>query len=483
MNYYIVKLLNTHIKNFLAAVLLLTIWAGCDENNTETMPFAAYFNTSGDQKPTGWSIDYDKTGLFVVIESVGDWVLSLSYPPGGASGWCTVQNNVSLNGSGNKNVWIATTVNTGNNRRAATITVSGKDGEVKLELTQNGNGGSATETLSASFTGSQPLAWDAAGISLAVTSNTSWNVSFSYPAGTPAWCSTAGNTGSGSQNVQINTTSNSSETLRSATVTLTSASSTKTVSLTLTQNGKGAAPVLKGRWELPKIEDSAWFLEYTKGVFAMEYDISKKHSKWVAWPLYAGHFGNSGRTNAWQQDSRIPANARATDGDFPDGYDKGHMCSSGERTQSREMNEQTFFYSNMSPQKSDLNQGIWNQLELFERTWAQKAGDTLYICCGGAITNNQPIIRYSNDLAIPKYYFKVILRKRGANTWNAIGFWFENKDYSDRDKAYFLSQLNTLMKSVDEIEALTGLDFFYALPADIQTRVEAEKNKGDWNWN
>jgi len=56
----------------------------------------------------------------------------------------------------------------------------------------------------------------------------------------------------------------------------------------------------------------------------------------------------------------------------------------------------------MSPQKSSLNQGIWSQLESFEREWARQEGDTLYICCGGAITGGQPLTGYENGLAIPK---------------------------------------------------------------------------------
>lgn len=427
--------------------------------------------------------------------------MSIGYPEGADGGWSQIYQSpdpATIEGLGNDARWIAVDANPSASQRLAYITVLADGRDIVLTLTQRSaddpddpdlddpdpdDPDQDDPSLAIAFATSGQIAWDSDGVSVNVTSNTDWAVSFTYPTGTTPWCSTTTTNGSGDQSVWVGVPQNTLVSSRSATVTVTAGQLVR--SLSLTQGGKtppNPPGFYAGRIELPLIVDQQWFLEYTLGQFAMEYDCSKKHSKWVAWQLHAGSFGSSGRTNAWRQDSRIPVQYQATDADFPSGYDKGHMCSSGERTASREMNQQTFFYSNMSPQNSGLNQGVWLQLENYEREWAQVSGDTLYICCGGAITNGLHILKYSNGLAIPKYNFKVILRKKKNGTYNAIGFWYENKDYGTRTKAYFNSIKSTLMKSVDEIEELTGLDFFHGLPADIQNRVEQEKNASDWSW-
>ena len=454
----------------------------CNNKNELEQPLDVYFNSEEEVNST--TIEATQSGIFIIIETNDEWQIEIE-----PATWCTTS---TLSGSGNKNVWLSTTTNRLETARTAHITVRAGDESETLTLTQSGateiGGGDDDDddddddpepTLSINFSGNTPITWDASGIGITIQSNVQWEVTIAYPSGTSAWCSAAPQSATGNASVWITTTSNSLTTQRTATITVTADALQK--SLTLTQNGKPAVSV-PARLELPQVNETEWFLEYTKGQFAMEYDITKKHAKWVAFPLHKGHYGSSGRTNAWRQDSRIPPEYRAVQSDFS-GYDRGHMCSSGERTKSVEMNQETFYYSNMSPQLAGLNQGVWGQLENFERNWTQSTNDTLYICCGGAITNGQPIIKYNNGLAIPKYYFKVFLRKRGNNTYHAIGFWFENKDYPQRTKAYFLSIRNELVRSVDEIEQLTGLDFFHALPKEIQDVVETQKNLNDWNWN
>ena len=471
---------------FIVTVLLVNL-SGCDKKEDIPEPLMeAYFGTSGAIYQSNVIIEGNSDGIFVVVKNTKEWKLVITYPQGDDGGWCMVREETELDGTGEKGVWIATQPNTGGSDRKVFITVVGIKDIVPLILTQKHYGGGAVQTtLSATINRTMPIEWDATGFDISVVSNTNWNISFTYPVGIDPWCSVVDVNNSGNKNISVTVESNFSSEQRSAVISITSAD--KIVTLNISQSATiveplppTPQPVVEWRRELPAIVDQQWFLEYTPGEFALEYDITKKHSKWVAWRLHEGDFGDQSRTNAWRQDDRIPAQYRAVAGDFPSGYDRGHMCPSGERTKSKEINQQTFYYSNMSPQRASLNQGVWNQLEMFERDWAQNRGDTLYICAGGAITNGQPIIGYENGLAIPKYNFKVILRKRGADTYHAIGFWFENKDYPARTKAYFLENLNTFIKSVDEIEALTGLDFFHIVPAAIQNMVEAQKNRGDW---
>jgi endonuclease G len=327
------------------------------------------------------------------------------------------------------------------------------------------------EPLAATLYGSSYFKWNAQGRFLTISTTKAWTVTFSYPDGAPAgWCSASPSSGTGNKNVWIATATNNTTAVRQATVVV--ATDTENISIDIAQySANDALPAsLKNHLELPKVEDPEWLLNYEDGDYTIEYSTAKKHSKWVAWPLYKSHMGSSGRTNAWQFDGRIPEAYRPTQQDFSgSGYDRGHLCPSADRTQSRSMNAQTFMYSNMSPQLAGLNQKIWATLEDRVRGWAGGA-DTLYICAGGTILKESNIQGYTtpSSMAVPKYYFKVVLRKKAVTgALDAIGFWFENKDYGKE------SLSSKHVKTIDEIETLTGLDFFYLLPAAEQDRVEA----------
>jgi endonuclease G len=331
-----------------------------------------------------------------------------------------------------------------------------------------------TPALTVALSGGSPnFAWDAQGRFLTITTAAPWTVDFTYPSGTAPWCSVSTPAGAGSKNLWITVATNSAPEARAATLTVTTAATR--AELGLIQYGvNDALPTeLVNRLELPKPDDPEWLLRYDAGDFTIEYSTARKHPKWVAWPLYKSHMGSSGRTDAWQWDPRIPAEYSPVQQDFgSNGYDRGHLCPSADRTQSTAMNRQTFMYSNMSPQAPGLNQKIWAKLEDKERDWAGGL-DTLYICAGGTIATDSDIMGYTTPsaMAVPKYYFKVILRKKvPSGALDAIGFWFENRDYGTEE----LSSRH--VKTIDEIEALTGLDFFYRLPAAEQARVEADFN-------
>jgi endonuclease G len=335
--------------------------------------------------------------------------------------------------------------------------------------------------LWATLDGTPNFKWNSQGRFLTINATADWTVTFSYPEGAPSgWCTASPSSGAGKKNVWIGITTNNTADVREATVVVTTA--TGNVSIDIIQYSTDDAPpaTLKNRLELPKIEDTEWLFEYAVGDFVIEWSPTKKHSKWVAWPLHHGHLGSSGRTDAWQWDARIPKEYCPLREDFTSTIynNRGHLCPSADRTQSREVNAQTFMYSNMSPQMGDFNGGIWGTLENKVRTWAGGL-DTLYICAGGTIRNDNETITYTtpSQMPVPKYYFKVILRKKaGTGAYDAIGFWFEHRKYDSKTEPLSSAQV----KTIDQIEALTGFDFFYNLQADIQTQVEASFNPSAW---
>ena len=343
------------------------------------------------------------------------------------------------------------------------------------------------QPLAAINNGGTDLLWNEDGRFLTITTTASWTIDFSYDDNAPDWCSVTTPSGTGNRNVWVATSSNTGNEERRAAITV--SASAQTMTITLTQAGKGGEtpgddpntdptpvePVIQSlHLELPKVDDENWLLAYEPGDFIMEYDTAKRHPKWVAWPLNKSHIGSSGRTDYWQFDPRIPGECASVRADFY-GYDRGHLCPSADRTASVAMNRQTFMYSNMSPQTGAFNQGIWATLEGKVRNWANV--DTLYICAGGTIGKESDIMSYTDPsrMAVPKFYFKVILRKKASTgAFDAIGFWFENRSYSGTPLS------SAQVKTIDEIETLTGLDFFYNLPKAEQDRVEAMFSPGNW---
>lgn len=257
-------------------------------------------------------------------------------------------------------------------------------------------------------------------------------------------------------------------------------------------NNQASGPI-----ELPALRNSAndIFLSPTTTfdgeqvtTYSIEYDKSKKHARWVAFKYY----NVTGQTNwnrndwkqtewggdPWQSDPRVSQADQRVQSDFgKQGYDRGHICASSDRLYSRDANEQTFYYTNMSPQKNYFNTGIWGDLEGKVRTWGRSNTfrDTLYVVKGGTIDQESQIWTYiggDKTKPVPKYYYMALLCKKGE-TYKAIGFWM---DQSTTVKP----ALSQCAKSIDELEELTGIDFFHNLPDNLENAVESKYAISAW---
>ena len=176
----------------------------------------------------------------------------------------------------------------------------------------------------------------------------------------------------------------------------------------------------------------------------------------------------------------IPIQHQRTSSDFGNrfGYYRGHICASADRLYSREVNEQTFYYTNMSPQSWNFNGGIWLSLEGKVQSWGRSctASDTLYVVKGGTIDKEEQIRGYiNNDLSkpIPKYYYMALLFKKGES-FKAIAFWME---HSDTPKS---TKLVDYALSIDELEEKTGIDFFPSLNDNLENALEATYSTKAW---
>jgi endonuclease G len=242
--------------------------------------------------------------------------------------------------------------------------------------------------------------------------------------------------------------------------------------------GNRPEQVIPNRIELPAVDNRRWYLEHK--YYAIEYDTAQKHSVWVAYVLNAEYLQkNVDRQDNFVRDPLVPYEFSSQQSDFYEGllrYDRGHLMPSGDRVFSREANNETFYYSNMSPQLSGFNGGIWASLEARVRMWAEASDcDTLYIATGGAVKNGIETIRKAPGvLTIPKYYYKALLKRKG-NAFDGIGFWMEHQSYPPNSAI-----THSYSMTIDELEQRTGIDFFPNLPDATENAVEASRNTAKW---
>lgn len=207
---------------------------------------------------------------------------------------------------------------------------------------------------------------------------------------------------------------------------------------------------------------------YTNDAFSFSYLEEYEQSEWVAYELTSKDMTNADYKRPYfNQDKSVKTKSADWRNYKNSGYNKGHLCPAADRKSTYEMYEKTFLTSNTSPQLYDFNSGIWNRLEQKTRYWAARY-DGVYIVTGGVLKEGLKTIG-TEDVAVPNYFYKIILTKDKSNM---IGFLVPHKDSN--------KPLYSFVVPVDEIEKMTGIDFFSALPDDLENKLEA--NKGYKNW-
>ena len=210
-----------------------------------------------------------------------------------------------------------------------------------------------------------------------------------------------------------------------------------------------------------------------KPQYTISYNRSKGEPNWVAWRLDSSWIGGAPRQNDYRPDTSLPAGwYQVTDIDYSgSGYDRGHMCPSGDRTRSIPDNSATFLMTNFVPQLSANNQGPWEEFETYCRSLAA-SGNEIYIITGpsgnvGTIANGQVVV--------PAVTWKVVLvlpngsndLSRVSRATRAFGIIVPNQPPLNINEPW-----RTFRVTVDAVENLTGYNFFSAIPINTQAIIE-----------
>ncbi len=206
--------------------------------------------------------------------------------------------------------------------------------------------------------------------------------------------------------------------------------------------------------------------------YSLAYNEDREQADWVAYPLTRKELAekNVKRTDWFEQDKKVIGKS-AHHGDYKgSGYTRGHMAPAGDMAFSLTAMEQSFLMSNMSPQIRTFNNGIWRELEENVRDWAYKAGE-VYLVSGPIFDKNPKEIGRSR-VDVPSHFYKIILDIESKQQ-KAVAFLIPHET-SDK-------HLRDYSVSIDEIESLTGFDFFHnLLSEEEEASLEAMNNPSAW---
>lgn len=184
--------------------------------------------------------------------------------------------------------------------------------------------------------------------------------------------------------------------------------------------------------------------------YTLSYNEKFEQAEWVAYELKKEYLTNNDfKRPYFIEDPKVVTGSADWRNYKKSGYDKGHLCPAGDMEFNKDAYTDTFYTSNISPQKHDFNSGIWNRLEQKTRYWAEKYND-IYVVTGGILKDSDKKIG-TEKVAVPKYFYKIILAKSGKEH-KAISFLVPNED-SDKSIYDFVVPIETL-------EKMTGIDFF-----------------------
>ncbi len=206
--------------------------------------------------------------------------------------------------------------------------------------------------------------------------------------------------------------------------------------------------------------------------YTVSYNSDYKIANWVAWDLTKeeAQSTKATRSNKFTPDPKVKG-ATALNEDYTrTGFDRGHLAPAGDMKWSAKAMRESFYFSNICPQHPKLNQGLWKTLEEKSRGWAIDY-DTLLVVAGPVVFPQMRVMG-KNRVGVPDSFYKVICIKT-KDSYKGIGFLFDNEDCKKKS-------LKDYAVSIDSVEKVTGIDFFYLLPDIKEQEMESEVDFSYW---
>lgn len=207
--------------------------------------------------------------------------------------------------------------------------------------------------------------------------------------------------------------------------------------------------------------------------YTLSYSEQHEQAEWVIYKLTNARLvtGQLKRTNNFRSDQNVETKSAELLDYKNFGFDRGHLVPAGDMKFSYEAMSESFLLSNISPQRPGFNRGIWKNLENQIRFWAQTY-DSVFIVTAGVLNDSLPKIGI-NSVSVPSHFYKIVLRLYNDDI-ASICFVLPN-ERSDK-------RLQEFVISIDSLEKLSGIDFFYKLHPVTQNKIECCSDTTAWTW-
>lgn len=219
--------------------------------------------------------------------------------------------------------------------------------------------------------------------------------------------------------------------------------------------------------------------------YTESYSRGRCGPNWVCWHLGTTDLGSTDRLNNFRADTKLPAGwYEVQDYSYKNsGFDKGHNCPSGDRTNTVDANSATFLMDNIVPQAPYNNQRTWEHLESFCRGQI-KSGNEVYIMMGSYGTGGTGSKGYAETIDegrinVPAHIWKVVvvipngsqdLKRINANT-TLIAVDTPNDNSVNPNWMQYVC-------TVRDIEKNTGYNLLSNLPKALQNVIEVTRYAG-----
>lgn len=230
-------------------------------------------------------------------------------------------------------------------------------------------------------------------------------------------------------------------------------------------------PLPEGLMELPATSGDDIILTHTG--FIISYNAEARLPEWVAYELTADETrGDVDRDESvFRMDPTYKGTQAMREDYFDSGWTRGHMACAADFQWDEEAMNDTFYLTNICPQDEELNKGDWNYLEKQVRRWARDYGK-VWVVSGPIVGTNRYGIIGDRGVTVPDSFFKAVLAENRGK-YHAIAFVMDNDS-----KRYWLDDC---AMTVDELEDITGLDFFPLLPDEVEKNVESKLTLSFWD--
>lgn len=221
--------------------------------------------------------------------------------------------------------------------------------------------------------------------------------------------------------------------------------------------------------------------------YTVSYNKDTRNANWVAWNLTKEHTAelvDRPKTGPFHEDDEVP-DPKANRSDYKgSGWSRGHLCPAGDCRWDADAMYESFLLTNVCPQAGKLNTGVWNQIEKSCRVWAVKYGEVLIVTGPIYFKKSKAGFIGINKVKVPDAFFKVVLARKDGKC-QGIGFVCRNEDRRAGEAGTTKagrkrSKKELYIHSIDEVEKITGYDFFPGLDEEVETSVEALADYEQW---